>query len=299
MSIFLIIRTRSRPYAGDPHMSCQAHVRPRRPRSVLDAVHGEPPVQGEAAAARARRGMYYWTPEGRPILDGVAGLWCVNAGHGRKEIAEAVSQPDRGDGIRAAVPDGTPRRVRTRQRSGELAAEGHRPRVLHQLGLRIGGHGAQDRARLPPRPRRRHAHALHRARARLPRRRLRRHLGRRHGQQPQVLRRACCRASITCRIRTISRDNAYTRGQPDVGRAFRRRPRAHRRAARREQHRRGHRRAGRRLDGRADAAEGLPAAPARDLHEARHPADLRRGDHGIRPPRLAVRRAALRRACPT
>jgi beta-alanine--pyruvate transaminase len=36
-------------------------------------------------------GMHYWTPEGRQILDGVAGLWCVNAGHGRREIAEAVS----------------------------------------------------------------------------------------------------------------------------------------------------------------------------------------------------------------
>jgi len=35
-------------------------------------------------------GMHYWTAEGRKILDGVAGLWCVNAGHGRREIAEAV-----------------------------------------------------------------------------------------------------------------------------------------------------------------------------------------------------------------
>ncbi|NJO34542.1 MAG: aspartate aminotransferase family protein [Rhodospirillales bacterium] len=39
--------------------------------------------------ARAE-GMYYWTEDGRKILDGVAGLWCVNAGHGRREIAEAV-----------------------------------------------------------------------------------------------------------------------------------------------------------------------------------------------------------------
>jgi len=39
--------------------------------------------------ARAE-GMYYWTDDGRKILDGVAGLWCVNAGHGRREIAEAV-----------------------------------------------------------------------------------------------------------------------------------------------------------------------------------------------------------------
>jgi beta-alanine--pyruvate transaminase len=35
--------------------------------------------------------MHYWTPDGRQILDGVAGLWCVNAGHGRREITEAVS----------------------------------------------------------------------------------------------------------------------------------------------------------------------------------------------------------------
>jgi beta-alanine--pyruvate transaminase len=36
-------------------------------------------------------GMHYWTPDGRQILDGVAGLWCVNAGHGRREITEAVA----------------------------------------------------------------------------------------------------------------------------------------------------------------------------------------------------------------
>ena len=37
-------------------------------------------------------GMHYWTDDGRQILDGVAGLWCVNAGHGRKEISEAVGR---------------------------------------------------------------------------------------------------------------------------------------------------------------------------------------------------------------
>jgi beta-alanine--pyruvate transaminase len=36
-------------------------------------------------------GMYYWTADGRQILDGVAGLWCVNAGHGRREITDAVA----------------------------------------------------------------------------------------------------------------------------------------------------------------------------------------------------------------
>src|ERR1700729_1434847 len=39
--------------------------------------------------ARAK-GMYYSTADGREVLDGVAGLWCVNAGHGRREITEAV-----------------------------------------------------------------------------------------------------------------------------------------------------------------------------------------------------------------
>ena len=40
--------------------------------------------------ARAE-GMYYWTPEGREVLDAVAGLWCVNAGHCRREITAAVA----------------------------------------------------------------------------------------------------------------------------------------------------------------------------------------------------------------
>ena len=35
-------------------------------------------------------GMHYWTDDGRQILDGVAGLWCVNAGHGRPKIVKAI-----------------------------------------------------------------------------------------------------------------------------------------------------------------------------------------------------------------
>lgn len=41
--------------------------------------------------ARAR-GMHYWTDDGRQVLDGAAGLWCVNAGHGRPEITAAVAK---------------------------------------------------------------------------------------------------------------------------------------------------------------------------------------------------------------
>jgi beta-alanine--pyruvate transaminase len=37
-------------------------------------------------------GMYYWTDDGRQILDGFAGLWCCNAGHCRKPIVEAIQK---------------------------------------------------------------------------------------------------------------------------------------------------------------------------------------------------------------
>jgi len=41
--------------------------------------------------ARAE-GIWYYTPEGRKVLDGTSGLWCVNAGHCRKRIVEAVQR---------------------------------------------------------------------------------------------------------------------------------------------------------------------------------------------------------------
>jgi len=36
--------------------------------------------------------MHFWTPEGRQILDGIAGLWCVNAGHARPKIVKAIAE---------------------------------------------------------------------------------------------------------------------------------------------------------------------------------------------------------------
>ena len=39
--------------------------------------------------ARAKD-MYYYTPEGRAVLDGTAGLWCTNAGHNREPIVAAI-----------------------------------------------------------------------------------------------------------------------------------------------------------------------------------------------------------------
>ncbi|MDP4022005.1 aspartate aminotransferase family protein [Methylobacterium sp. NEAU 140] len=40
----------------------------------------------------AASGMYYTSDDGRQVMDGTAGLWCVNAGHGRRSIAEAVER---------------------------------------------------------------------------------------------------------------------------------------------------------------------------------------------------------------
>jgi len=35
-------------------------------------------------------GVYIWDAEGNKLLDGMAGLWCVNVGYGRKELADAA-----------------------------------------------------------------------------------------------------------------------------------------------------------------------------------------------------------------
>src|SRR5688572_455649 len=45
--------------------------------------------------------MHYTTSDGRQVLDGTAGLWCVNAGHCRPRIAQAI-------GVQAAEMDYAP-----------------------------------------------------------------------------------------------------------------------------------------------------------------------------------------------
>ena len=40
----------------------------------------------------AAKGMYYTSADGRQILDGTAGLWCVNAGHCREPITAAIRE---------------------------------------------------------------------------------------------------------------------------------------------------------------------------------------------------------------
>jgi beta-alanine--pyruvate transaminase len=73
-----------------------AQLTPVPARSELDAFW-MPFTANRQFKAKPRmlvraEGMHYWTDDGREVLDGVSGLWCVNAGHGRREITEAVTK---------------------------------------------------------------------------------------------------------------------------------------------------------------------------------------------------------------
>ena len=48
-------------------------------------------VRGAELVIARGEGAYVWDAEGRRYLDGTASLWCVNVGHGRGEIVDAVA----------------------------------------------------------------------------------------------------------------------------------------------------------------------------------------------------------------
>lgn len=56
------------------------------PFTAMRAFH-DAPVLFERA-----EGMHYITPEGRRVLDMMAGLWCVNAGHAHPRVTEAIRE---------------------------------------------------------------------------------------------------------------------------------------------------------------------------------------------------------------
>ena len=72
---------------------------PTKELQALDAAHHMHPFTEDAALARkgARiitqgKGVYLTDSEGHKILDGMAGLWCVNLGYGRKELAAVAAR---------------------------------------------------------------------------------------------------------------------------------------------------------------------------------------------------------------
>ncbi len=63
---------------------------------ALDSAHFLHPFTDHQGLARKGAriitradGIYVWDSEGHQILDAMSGLWCVNAGYGRRELAEA------------------------------------------------------------------------------------------------------------------------------------------------------------------------------------------------------------------
>jgi len=72
---------------------------PTKELQALDAAHHMHPFTagGELADKGARiitraNGVYLHDSEGNEILDGMAGLWCVNIGYGRAELADVAAQ---------------------------------------------------------------------------------------------------------------------------------------------------------------------------------------------------------------
>ena len=57
--------------------------------SIEEHLSGRSPVIVQAS------GAHVYDEEGRPYLDAMAGLWCVNVGYGRREIVEAIEEQAR------------------------------------------------------------------------------------------------------------------------------------------------------------------------------------------------------------
>lgn len=69
-------------------------------------------------------GMYYEDVHGRQILDGVAGLWCVNAGHGRPRIVKAIQAQAAEMDFAPPFQMGHPKAFELAERLVALAPEG-------------------------------------------------------------------------------------------------------------------------------------------------------------------------------
>ncbi len=68
--------------------------------------------------------MHYVTTDGRQVLDGTAGLWCVNAGHCRPKIVEAIQEQAAELDYAPAFQMGHPKAFELANRLVEISPEG-------------------------------------------------------------------------------------------------------------------------------------------------------------------------------
>ena len=244
---------------------CQAAraVRHQFARSALDALHRQPRLQGGAAARHPVRGDVPLEPERRPADRRF--LRALQRG-GRPRTARdrrRGPRPDAAERLFGALPARPAHVLRAGGEAGAAASRRLQPRLLHQLGLGVRRHRAQDRHGLSSRARRRAAAALRVARAGLSRGQHRRHVAGRDGAEPRDLRGGDAERGDDP-PHLGSGGDLHPRRAGEGGGA-RGRPAAALRDLRRRDDRGGLRRAGGGVDGHAGAAEGVSAAAARDL----------------------------------
>ncbi len=68
--------------------------------------------------------MHYFTVDGRKILDGAAGMWCSNAGHGRSQIAAAIARQAETLDYSPPFQFGIPQAFELASRVADLAPKG-------------------------------------------------------------------------------------------------------------------------------------------------------------------------------
>ena len=111
-----------------------------QPRSTLEwqqldsAHHVHPFTDPKALTKRGVRvitradGAYVWDSDGNKILDGMAGLWCVNVGYGRQELVDAATHDanDKGENAHTLYKKRQYERVRERleRAAGSTDVEG-------------------------------------------------------------------------------------------------------------------------------------------------------------------------------
>ena len=85
--------------------------------------------------------MYFTTVEGRQVLDGLATLWCVNAGHGRPRIVEAIRSQAGELDFASSFALGHPLPFRLAERIAAIAPQG-----MQQVFFTNSGSEAVDTA---------------------------------------------------------------------------------------------------------------------------------------------------------